>query len=210
MRTNGPHWQTDIRTNWQKCPIAVSAQKWSSALDTRNQLAGVPGSTSCSKQFSTSDTHQNQLAGIPRQRLFLLFSCSVVSSSLQPHGLHTRLPCPKLSLVVCTNSCPLKLVMLSIHLTLCLPVLLLPSTFLSISIFSSESALYMKCPKYRSFSFSISSSNVYSGLISFNIDLFDLLAVQGSLKSFLQYHNSKIPAFFMVQSHIHTQLLEKP
>ena len=103
-----------------------------------------------------------------------------------------------------------ELVMLSIHLTLCLPILLLPSTFLSISIFSSESALYMKCPKYRSFSFSISSSNVYSGLISFNIDLFDLLAVQGSLKSFLQYHNSKIPAFFMVQSHIHTQLLEKP
>ena len=148
MRTNGPHWQTDIRTNWQKCPIAVSAQKWSSALDTHNQLAGVPSSTSCSKQFSTSDTHQNQLAGIPRQRSFLLlFSCSVVSSSLQPHGLHTRLPCPKLSLIVCTNSCPLKLVMLSSHLIFFHSLLLLPSIFPSIRVFSSKLALCIRRPK---------------------------------------------------------------
>ena len=90
------------------------------------------------------------------------------------------------------------------HLILCCPILLLPSTFPSIRVFSSESALRIRWPKYWSFSFSISPSSDYSGLISFRIDWFDLLAVQGTLKGLLQHHSSKpsilqCSAFFMVQ-----------
>ena len=77
------------------------------------------------------------------------------------------------------------------HLILHHPLLLLPSVVLSIRVFSSESALHIRWPKYWSFSLSISPSNEYSGLISFRIDLLDLLAVQGTLKSLLQYHNLK-------------------
>ena len=95
-------------------------------------------------------------------------------------------------------------VMLSDHLILCHPLLLLPSIFPSIRVFSNESALHIRWPKYWSFSFSISPSNEYSGLISFRIDCLDLLAVQGTLKSLLQHHSSKASilwcsAFFMVQ-----------
>ena len=95
-------------------------------------------------------------------------------------------------------------VMPSSHLILCRPLLLLPSIFLSIRVFSSESALHIRWPKYWSFSFRISPSNEYSELISFRIDWLDLLAVQGTLKSLLQHHNLKISvlqhsAFFMVQ-----------
>ena len=87
-------------------------------------------------------------------------------------------------------------VMPSNHLILCRPLLLLPSIFPNIRVFSNESVLHIKWPKYWSFSFSISSSNEYSGLISFRIYWFDLLAVQGTLKSLLQHHNlepSKAP-----------------
>ena len=77
------------------------------------------------------------------------------------------------------------------HLILCRPLLLPPSIFLSIRVFSNESALSIRWPKYWSFSFSISPSNEYSGLISLRIDWLDLLAVQGTLKSLLQYHSSK-------------------
>ena len=95
-------------------------------------------------------------------------------------------------------------VMPSNHLILCHPLLLPPSVFLSIRAFSSESVLHIRWPKYLSFSFSISPSIEYSGLISFRIDWFDLLGVQGTLKSLLQYHSSKALvlqhlAFFMVQ-----------
>ena len=82
-------------------------------------------------------------------------------------------------------------VMLSNHLILCHPVLLLPLIFPSIRVFSNELALHVRWPKYWSFSFSISSSNEYSGLISFKTDWFDLLAVQGTLNSLLQHHSSK-------------------
>ena len=85
----------------------------------------------------------------------------------------------------------LKSVRLSNHLILCFPLLLLPSIFLSIRVFSSESALCIRWPKYWSFSFSISPPNEYSGLISFSIDWFYLLAVQGTVKSLLQHHNFK-------------------
>ena len=95
-------------------------------------------------------------------------------------------------------------VMPSKHLILCRPLLLLPSVFPSIRVFSNESVLHIRWPKYWSFSFSISPSNEYSGLISFRVDWLDLLAVQGTLKSLLQYHSSKASvlwcsAFFMVQ-----------
>ena len=95
-------------------------------------------------------------------------------------------------------------VMPSNHLILCCPFLLLPSIFPSIRVFSIESVLHIRWPKCWSFSFSISPSNEYSGLISFRIDWFDLLAVQGTLKSLLQHHSSKASIFqcstlFMVQ-----------
>ena len=98
----------------------------------------------------------------------------------------------------------IKSVMPSNHLILCHPLLLLPSVFPNIRIFSKESVLYFRWPKYWSFSFSISLSNEYSGLISFRNDWLDLLAVQGTLKSLLQHHSSKASvlqcsAFFMVQ-----------
>ena len=90
------------------------------------------------------------------------------------------------------------------HLILCCPLLLLPSIFPSIRVFSNESALHIRWPKYWSFSFRISTSNEYSGLISYRIDWFDLLAVQETLKSLLQHHNLKASilrhsAFFTVQ-----------
>ena len=90
------------------------------------------------------------------------------------------------------------------HLILCRPLLLLPSIFPSIRVFSNESVLHIRRPKYWSFSFNISLSSEYSGLISFRINWFDLLAVQGTLKSLLQHHRSKASilqcsAFFMVQ-----------
>ena len=123
--------------------------------------------------------------------------------SLQSHELqHTRLPCPTLSPRICSNSC--QLVMLTNHLIHCNPLLLLPSIFSSIMVFFSESALHVKCPKYWSFSFNISPSNEHPGLISFRMDWLDLLEVQGTLKSFLQHHSSKVSilrrsAFFIAQ-----------
>ena len=95
-------------------------------------------------------------------------------------------------------------VMPSNHLILCHPLLLLPSVFPSIRVFSNESVLHIRWPKYWSFSFSVSPSNEYSGLISFRMDWLDLLAVQGTLKNLLQHHSSKASilrrsAFFMVQ-----------
>ena len=100
-------------------------------------------------------------------------------------------------------------VMLSTHLILCQPLLLLPSVFASIKEFSSELALHIRWPNYWSFSFSISPSNEYSGLISFRIDWFDLLTVQETLKRLLKHHSLKTSilcsAFFMVQhSHLYT------
>ena len=98
----------------------------------------------------------------------------------------------------------IKSVMPSNHLVLCHPLLLLPSIFLSIRVFSNESVLHIGWPKYWSLSFSISPSNEYSGLISFRIDWLDLLAVQWALKSLLKHHSSKASilqcsAFFTVQ-----------
>ena len=128
-----------------------------------------------------------------------------MSNSLQPHGLqHTSLPCPSPTPGVYSNSVSIELVMPSNHLILCHSLLLSPSIFPSIRIFSSESVLRMRWPKYWRFSFNISPSNEYSGLISFRMDWLDLLAVQRTLKSLLQHHSSKASilrhsAFFIVQ-----------
>ena len=132
-----------------------------------------------------------------------------MSNSLRPHGLqHSGLPCwASLSFIISQRSLTfmsIEVVILSNHLNLCHPFLLLPSVFPSIRVFSSESALCIRWPKYWSFSFSVSPSNEYSGLISSRTDWFDLLTVQGTLKSLLQHHCSKASvlqcsAFFMVQ-----------
>ena len=146
---------------------------------------------------------------------FVAVHCSVMSDSLQPHGLqHTRLPCPSSSLGVCSNSCPLSQ---WCHRTTSSSVilLLLPSNFLCIWVFSNESALHIRWPRYWSFSLRISPFDEYSGLISFRIDWFGFLEVQRSLKSLLQHHGLKasIPPhtdFLWSNSHICTWLLEKP
>ena len=114
-----------------------------------------------------------------------------------------RLPCPSPSPSLLKLK-SVESVMPSNHLILCGPLFLLPSVFPSFSIFSNESALRIRWPKYWSFSFSISPSNEYSGLFSFRIDWFDLLGVQETLKSLLQHHSSKAsilqcPAYSMVQ-----------
>ena len=131
-------------------------------------------------------------------------------NSLQsPRLQHIRLSCPSPSPGICSNSCLLSWWYYLNCLILCCPILLLPSVFPSIRVFSNESALPIRWPKYWSFSFSISPSIEYSGLISFRIDWFDFLALQGTLKSLLQHHHSEAAilqysAFFMVQlSHPH-------
>ena len=116
------------------------------------------------------------------------FTCSVMSNSLRLHGLqHARLPCAAIGI---TNSRSLlklmsiESVMPSNHLILCHPLLLLPSIFPSISVFSNESVLLIRWPKYWSFSFSISPSNAYSGLMSFRMDWLDLLQTKGLSRVF--------------------------
>uniref|UniRef100_A0AC11DDR1 Uncharacterized protein n=3 Tax=Ovis aries TaxID=9940 RepID=A0AC11DDR1_SHEEP len=131
------------------------------------------------------------------------FSCSVVSDSLRPHqSQHARPPCPSPTPAV-HSLMSVESVMPSSHLILCHPLLLLPPIPPSIRVFSSESTLHMRWPKYWSFSFSIIPSKEIPGLI-FRMDWLDLLAVQGTLKSLLQHHGSKasvlqLSAFFMVQ-----------
>ena len=146
----------------------------------------------------------------------LQFSHSVMSDYLWPHGLqHTRLPCPSPTPGVFSNSCPSSQ---WCHPTISSSVVPFSSHLQSFpasgSFSMSQPTLHIRWPKYWSFSFSISPSNEYSGLISFRMDFLDLLAAQGTLKSFLQHHTSKASilwcsAFFMVQLHIRTWPLEK-
>ena len=129
------------------------------------------------------------------------FSCSIVSNSFNPMdsstpGLHVQHQLPEF-------------IQTHVHLILCHPLLLPPSIFPSIRVFLNESDLPIRWPKYWSFSFNISPSNEYSGLISFRTDWWDLLAVQGTLKSFLQHNSSKASIlwhspFFIVQLSLHT------
>ena len=135
-----------------------------------------------------------------------------MADSLRPHRPWTTARQSSLSFTISWSSLKLmsiESVMPSNHLILCHPLLLLPSIFPSIRVFSDVSALHIRWPKDWSFSFSINPSNEYSGLISFRIDWFDLLAVQRTHKSLLQHHNLKASilwcsAFFMVQlSHLY-------
>ena len=133
-----------------------------------------------------------------------------MSNSLQPHGLqHASPPCPSPTPRAYSNSCLFELVMPFNHLILCHLLLLLPSIFLSIRVFSNESVIHIRWPKYWSFTFNITPSDEYSGLISFRIDWLDLLAVQGTLKSLLQQYSSKASILqtqlsLQSNSHIHT------
>ena len=142
---------------------------------------------------------QSQRRAMPNN-VQVQFSHTVVSDTLWPHGLkHARLPCPspapedhKLTSIE------------SVMTSTCCPLLLLPSIFPSIRVFSTESVLPIRWPKYWSFRFNISLSNDYSELISFRMDCLDLLAVQRTLKNLLQHHSSKASilqhsASFMVQ-----------
>ena len=144
--------------------------------------------------------------------LSLLIICSFKSDSLRPLGCQASLSTISQNLLKLMS---IKSVTPSIHLVLCHPLLLPPSIFPSIRVFSNELALGLREPEYWSFSFSICPSNEYSGPISFRIDWFDLLAVQGTLKSLPQHLSSKASVlrwstFFIVQLSHHMWLLEKP
>ena len=136
--------------------------------------------------------------------IYVQFSHSVLSNSLWRHGLqHARQPCPSPTPRVYSNSCPLSQ-WCHPAISSSYPLLLLPSILFSNRVFSNEKALCIRWPKYWSFSFNISTSNEYSRLISFRMDWLDLLAVQGTHKSFLQHHSSKASilwcsAFYIVQ-----------
>ena len=131
-----------------------------------------------------------------------------MSDILQPHGLqHSRTAFSITNSQSLLKLMSIESVMPSNHLILCHPLLLLPSIFPSIRVFSNELVLHIRWPKYWHFSFSISPSNEYSGPISFRIDWLDLLAVLGTLKSLLQHHSSKPSilhhsAFFVVLSRV--------
>ena len=144
---------------------------------------------------------------------FRQFSHSIVSNSLQPHEpQHTRPPCLSPTSGAYPNSCPLSL-WRPPTISSCRPLFLLPPIPPSIRVFSNESVLRIRWPKYQRFTFSISPSSEYSGLISFRVHWLDLLAVQGTLKSLLQHHSSKesilqYSALFKVQlSHPYMLLL---
>ena len=133
----------------------------------------------------TSSKSNNQFSSVQ-------FSHSVVSDSLRPHELqHARPPCPSPTPGVHSDTTSIESVMPSSHLILYHPLVLLPSIFPIIRVFSNESTLCIRWPKYWSFSSDIGPSNEHSGLISFRIDWLYLLAVQGTLKSLLQHHSSK-------------------
>ena len=190
-------------TSWATREVEWVAYPSSSGSSQPNQMESKQGLLYCRWIFY--QLYQKVLGRVIREFSSVQFSCSVVSDSLRPHELqHTRLP------YFITNSRSLlklmsiELVMPSNHLILCYPHLLPPRIFPSIRVFSNESVLHIRWPTYWSFSFSISPSNEYSGLISFRMDCLDLLGVQGTLKSLLQHHSSEVSilwrsAFFIVQ-----------
>ena len=146
---------------------------------------------------------RTKLGNITNVHNSVQFSGSVLSDSLRPYGLqHARPPCPSPTPSL-LKLMPIESVMPSNHLILCHPLLLLPSIFPS-RVFSHESALRIRWPKYWSFSFNVRPTNEHPGLISFRMDWLDLLAVHGTLKNLLQHYSSKASilwhsAFFIVQ-----------
>ena len=174
-------------------------------------VSGVTGSSMCKQMLmlkfckSLSKHVFGTWDYLPRTMKVQFSSLSVVSNSLQPHELqHDRPACP----ITDSRSLPklmsIESVMPSNYLILFRPLLLLPSVFPSIRVFSNESVLCIRWPECWSFTFSVSPSDEHPGLISFRMDWLDLLAVQGTLKSLLQHHISKTSilqcsAFFIVQ-----------
>ena len=155
-----------------------------STLNSSTEPEGQPENPASDSLYETTITL------IPKPDSSVQSSHSVVSDSLRPHELqHARPPCPSNSRrsprLMCMES-----MMPSSHLILCHSLLLLPPIPPSNRVFSNESTLCMRWPKDWRFSFNISPSNEYSGLVSFRIDWLDLLAVQGTLKSLLQHHSS--------------------
>ena len=164
----------------------------------RERKCASMGSKSLSVQF-------NSVQSLSRVRLFATPWIAARQASLSISNPQSLL-----------KLMPIESVMPSSHFTLCHPLLFLSPIPPSIRLFSNESTLRMRWPKYWNFSFNISPSNEHPGLMSFRMDWLDLLAVQGTLKSLLQHHSSKASIFwcssffFTVQSHIHTWPLEKP
>ena len=153
---------------------------------TVRRVGELGGHHGCLVQFSS-------VQSLSRVRLFATPWTAARQTSLSVTNYRSLLKLMSIQSMMSTN-----------HLNLCRPLLLPPSIFPSIRVFSNESVLHIRCPKYWSFSFSVSPSNEYSGLISFRMDWLDLLAVQGTLKSLLQHHSSKASilgrsAFFIVQ-----------
>ena len=175
-------------------------------IDARGAVGGGEIRTGCFKK-----TFQGMW---PIRFSSVQFSHSVVSDSLRPHGpQHARPPCPSPSLSL-LKLVSIESVMPSSHLILCHTLLLPPSVFPSIRVFSNESVLWIRWPKYWSFSFSISPSYEYSGLISFRMNWLDLLAEQGTQESSptpqFKNINSLVVSFLYRTTHIHTWPLEKP
>ena len=165
-------------------------------------INGVSVLKTCESPCCTAET--NAILYGSYTSILLLFSRSVMSNSLQPRGLQHARPLSITNSWSLLKLMSIESVMPSNHLILCRPLLLPPSIFPSIWVFSSDSVLPIRWPEYWSFSFSISPSSEYSGLIPFRMDWLDLLAAQGTLKSLLQRHSSKASilqrsAFFVVQ-----------
>ena len=177
-------------------PHSISSSHLSSLLPTDAVNAASSGPLkwlfySLSSSIQTRQFSSVQL--LSRVRLFVIPWTAAHQASLSVTNSQSFLKLMSIELVMPSN-----------HLIFCRRLLLLPSIFPSIRVFSNESVLCIRWPKYQSFSFSISPSNQYSGLISFRTDWFDLLAVQGTLKSLLQHHSTKASilrcsAFFTVQ-----------
>ena len=147
------------------------------------------------QQFSPSGVLFSSVQALSHVRLFVTPGTAAHQASLSINNSQSLLKRMSIELVMPSN-----------HLILCHPLLLMPSIFPSTRVFSNESVLHIRWPKYWSFTFSISPSNEYSGLISFRMDWLDRLAIQGTLKSLLQYHSSKASVlqcsvFFIVESY---------
>ena len=186
--------QVGNTTSWDRKPHKKNVSKHERSPASKISSNGFSGNVA----FGKAGQRQQDCMSVQ-------FSLSLVFNSLRTHGLqHAPPPCPSPTPGVHPNPCPLNWLTPSNHLILCRPLLLLPSIFPSIRVFSNESALCIRWLKYWSFSFSISHSKEYSGLTAYRMDWLDLLTDQVILKSLLQHHSSKAAilhhsAFFIVQ-----------
>ena len=190
--------------------------KWELESHNRTCITRVPRGHGWASGFESEWKNEGSDKGNTRNisSISVQFSHSVVFDSLRPHGLqHARLPCPSAMPVACSNSCPLSWWWHPTNLSSVIPLLLLPSIFTSIKVFSNESVLYIKWPKYWSFTFSISPSNEHSGLISFRMD-WSPCSPRDSQESYqttqFKSINSLALSFLQPNSHIRAWLLEKP